>query len=148
MALFKVYLNSTSSSAILSSKQNSWWLGVQSGNFGGWIGGSFSTNYTVQSDKTYWLKIVNTTEDGFKLYAVEDNNYTYLTVESHLELINEPSSKKDLSQNYWIIGGNPGYSSENLHGSLYLGSSYLKINNELICGVGQVTTYTWTPANN
>ena len=148
VALFKVYLNSTSSSAILSSKQNSWWLGVQSGNFGGWIGGSFSTNYTVQSDKTYWLKIVNTTEDGFKLYAVEDNNYTYLTVESHLELINEPSSKKDLSQNYWIIGGNPGYSSENLHGSLYLGSSYLKINNELICGVGQVTTYTWTPANN
>ncbi len=148
VALFKVHLDSTSNSAILSSKQNSWWLGVQGDRFGGWISGSFSTNYTVQGDKTYWLKIVNTTDEGFKLYAVEDNNYTYLTVESYLELINEPSSKKDLNQNYWIIGGNPGYSSENLHGSLYLGSSYLKINDELICGVGQVTTYIWTPANN
>ena len=128
----KVKFNDVSSSAaVFCSSTNVWWIGETRGKFGGYLNGSKTSNFTLEANKTYWLKIV---EDrlNLKLYAVEDNNYSINNVPFGDAVYT--SSRYGLTKNGFVFGANIGYNSENLDGTIYLKDSKFVVNDEAIFG--------------
>lgn len=119
------------SSAAFGSNGNGWWTGVYGGTVGGWFGAGTTTALNCEVGKSYWLKIVNSTD--FNMYGIEDNNYTKSTLPS-LPLLLTMGRQTYMSQRNFVVGANYEYWHENMHGTVDLSQSYLKINGTLIFG--------------
>lgn len=130
--LFKMTPNNVNaSSAAFGSNPNAWWAGVYNGTVGGWFNSGTTTSLNCVAGKSYWVKIVNST--NFTLYGIEDNNYTKETLPIMPSLLTMDRLTR-MSQYNIIVGANYNYWDENMHGTVDLSQSYLKINGTLIFG--------------
>ena len=123
--------NVSASSAAFGSNGNGWWVGVYEGTVGGWFNSGTTTALNCEAGKSYWIKLVNST--NFNLYGIEDNNYTKETLPSLPSLLTM-GRIPHLTQRNFVVGANYDYWNENMHGTVDLSQSYLKINGTLIFG--------------
>lgn len=130
--LFKMTPNNVNaSSAAFGSSVSVWWAGVFNGTVGGWFNGGATTDLKCVAGKSYWVKIVNSTD--FTLYGIEDNNYTKETLPS-MPLLLTMERYDWMSKFNIIVGANHSHWNENMHGTVDLSQSYLKINGTTIFG--------------
>ena len=137
--LIKVKFSDVSAAAVIGSKPNSWWIGASGGKIGGWLGGGFSCDFTLESEKTYWIKVVEDSVN-LKVYAIEDNNYLVNDLNFGESVYTR--ERFGLTKYEFVFGANVGYSNENCDGTFYLRDSKLLINDNPIFGsipIGQWT---------
>lgn len=113
---------------------------VSGNTLGAFISENVSSSYTLVKDKTYWFRVIYTTTDGYKLYAIEDNgeyaleNVMAIPVDSWTFVTSSAEKFLNANTSYTFFLGrhyNPTYASQYWTGSISLNDVAIYVNDVL-----------------
>lgn len=127
--------DTSSSSAVIGSKPNQGWIGLKDGKLGGYFSSSFSSDFTLEADTFYFIK-VEETSSAVNIYVAKSEDGLINGVN-----FGEPVYTRSYFGFYKstiALGANIGYSNENLNGTIYLGQSKMSVNDMPVFGDGSI----------